>query len=563
MAKEKWETLQHNGVLFPKEYEYKRFDENIPPLAEEMLYHYAAKMDTDYVKNQTFNSNFWKALKPELPKSYQDKQFPKDFSTLTYSMYKYIQLKKEEKKIHNKNMTKEQKNKEKEEKEKIKAQYGWATLNGKKQPLGMYQIEPPGIFIARGSHPMLGEWKYRVKPEDVTINHSLHLNPPKGKWLIKENKKSMELATYPMRLSGGFILHKRILFSMVSDVKKSGDQKKFEKAIKLLKNWEKVQRHVDKHLNSKDEVTRQSAMVLYLIMNLSIRVGDEKGEEFADTVGASSLRREHLQLKDNNMIYLSFLGKDSVKYENTVQISDKAYKTLEELYKTKKDSDMLFPLVSSGHVNKFLKEVVNGISVKVFRTAYGSLLIAENLRVDIPSSATIAEKIAIFNNANKIVATKLNHQRNVGKNAENKDKKFKETIEKKEKDLSELRLKLSAQIELLNKQLHNIDSSLTKETQKQLKESIITKINKYKERLIKATQKVQEYKLKADFESGTKDIALGTSKASYSSPRVVVSWCKDNDVPIEKIYNKSLLTRFDWALDTDKDYYKKYPNVKD
>jgi hypothetical protein len=38
--KEKWTTLEHNGVLFPKAYEYVGFDKNLSSLAEEMLYHY-------------------------------------------------------------------------------------------------------------------------------------------------------------------------------------------------------------------------------------------------------------------------------------------------------------------------------------------------------------------------------------------------------------------------------------------------------------------------------------------------------------------------------------------
>ncbi len=561
--KEKWNTLKHNGVIFPKEYEYKNFDSNLSTLAEEMLYHYSTKMDTDYVKNEVFNKNFWAALKPELPISYQEKQFPKDFSTLIYNMYKYIQLKKEQTKIDKKKLTKAQKDSIQKEKDELKELYGWAEVDGTRQPLGMFQVEPPGIYMVRGKHPMLGAWKYRVTPEDVTLNHSLSMNPPAGPWKIIENKKSLELATYPIRTSCSKKLRKRILFAATSEIKQNADQKKFEKAIKLLKNWDKVEKHVNKYLDSKDEVKKQSAMVLYLIMNLGIRVGDEKGEDAADTVGASSLRKEHIAIMENNTIFLSFDGKDSVHYENTVQISDKAYKVLKLLIESKKNDGMLFPSVSSGTVNNFLKEVVNGISVKVFRTAYGSLLLAENLRVDISENATVAEKIMVFNNANKSVAIKLNHQRNVGKNAADKEKQSQEKIAIKENKLSELRLKLSKEIEDLNKQLRNIDNSLTKETQIQMKEAITGRINKKKDRLIREAQKLQEFKSKIDFTNGVKDIALGTSKSSYSSPRVIVSWCKDKGVPIEKVYTKTLIKKFEWAMDTDETYYKKYPNVKD
>ena len=32
-----------------------------------------------------------------------------------------------------------------------------------------------------------------------------------------------------------------------------------------------------------------------------------------------------------------------------------------------------------------------------------------------------------------------------------------------------------------------------------------------------------------------KSVALGTSKINYMDPRVTVSWCKRNEVPIDKV----------------------------
>lgn len=48
-----------------------------------------------------------------------------------------------------------------------------------------------------------------------------------------------------------------------------------------------------------------------------------------------------------------------------------------------------------------------------------------------------------------------------------------------------------------------------------------------------------------------KTVALGTSKINYLDPRITVAWCKRNEVPIEKVFNKSLLTKFLWAMDVD------------
>lgn len=48
-----------------------------------------------------------------------------------------------------------------------------------------------------------------------------------------------------------------------------------------------------------------------------------------------------------------------------------------------------------------------------------------------------------------------------------------------------------------------------------------------------------------------KEIALGTSKTNYNDPRISVAWCKFNDVPIEKVFAKTLRGKFIWAMATD------------
>jgi DNA topoisomerase-1 len=51
-----------------------------------------------------------------------------------------------------------------------------------------------------------------------------------------------------------------------------------------------------------------------------------------------------------------------------------------------------------------------------------------------------------------------------------------------------------------------------------------------------------------------KTVALGTSKINYLDPRITVAWCKRHEVPIEKIFNKSLLAKFGWAMDVDPEF---------
>jgi len=45
-----------------------------------------------------------------------------------------------------------------------------------------------------------------------------------------------------------------------------------------------------------------------------------------------------------------------------------------------------------------------------------------------------------------------------------------------------------------------------------------------------------------------KTVALGTSKINYMDPRITVAWCKNNEIPIEKIFPKTLRSKFIWAM---------------
>lgn len=59
---------------------------------------------------------------------------------------------------------------------------------------------------------------------------------------------------------------------------------------------------------------RQLGTATYLIDKLALRVGNEKSEEEADTVGCCSLRVEHIQILEDNQIGFDFLGKLILPY---------------------------------------------------------------------------------------------------------------------------------------------------------------------------------------------------------------------------------------------------------
>lgn len=60
----------------------------------------------------------------------------------------------------------------KEENARLQEEYGFCIMDGHKEKIGNFKIEPPGLFRGRGDHPKQGMLKKRVQPEDVIINCS-------------------------------------------------------------------------------------------------------------------------------------------------------------------------------------------------------------------------------------------------------------------------------------------------------------------------------------------------------------------------------------------------------
>ena len=73
-------------------------------------------------------------------------------------MWEYFEIKKEEKK----KLSKEEKLAIKKEKDELEAKYKTCLLDGRKENIGNFRIEPPGLFRGRGKHPKTG--KLKVSP---------------------------------------------------------------------------------------------------------------------------------------------------------------------------------------------------------------------------------------------------------------------------------------------------------------------------------------------------------------------------------------------------------------
>lgn len=48
-----------------------------------------------------------------------------------------------------------------------------------------------------------------------------------------------------------------------------------------------------------------------------------------------------------------------------------------------------------------------------------------------------------------------------------------------------------------------------------------------------------------------KAVSLGTSKINYIDPRIVCSWAKAQDVPINKVFSATIIKKFPWAMNAE------------
>lgn len=619
-SEQKWETLEHNGVLFPPPYEplplhvklyYDSKPVDLPLEAEEVAGFYGAMLETDHAKNPTFQKNFFEDFCKVLKDAGGCNVNITDFRKMDFSkMFAYFEQLKEEKKL----MSKDEKKRIKEEKEKFEEPYKTCLLNGRKEQVGNFRIEPPGLFRGRGAHPKTGKLKRRVFPEDVTLNLGEGTKvpePPEGhKWgEVRHDNTVTWLAMWKENISDSF---KYVRFAANSSIKGLSDFKKFETARKLKYHIDEIRSDYTKMLKDPLMQKRQMATAIYLIDIFALRAGGEKGEDEADTVGCCSLRYEHVTLKPPNIVIFDFLGKDSIRFYQEVEVDKQVFKNLRIFKKPpKQPGDGLFDRINPSLVNKQLQNYMKGLTAKVFRTYNASKTMQDQLDL-IRNEGTVAEKVVKFNAANRTVAILCNHQRTVSKGHSSSLQRINDRL--KEMEWQKVRLKkmiLELEPNLKKKDpryFEEIDD-MTKEDVGQIMHSHIEKNrenvkkrfqrenDKLKaegkdllteedlaERMLKVDELSKEYedeletgkpqikksttveKLKSQIESiqnritntafqlkdkeDNSEVSLGTSKLNYIDPRLTVIFSKKFDVPIEKLFTKTLREKFKWAIES-------------
>ncbi len=416
------------------------------------------------------------------------------------------------------NMTKEEKKKlaqeRKAKREELKRRYGFATVDGKEIDIANWTAEPSCLFIGRGDHPKRGFWKEGPRQEDIILNWPLDkagrpvLPVPEGTWkkIVWEPDK-MYIAKWEDKLCGKT---KYVWFSDSTFMKQEREKEKFEKAENLGGQIRSVEDHILKNLDSEDEKRRKVATVCWLIFNVNMRVGDEKDPGEADTVGAITLRAEHVRV-EGNVLHFDFFGKDAVRWTRDIEAPEAVIRNIKHF--TDSSKDYLFEGIDSRKVTRFFSEKVKGLTAKVFRTWRCTNTVKEHLKAcEIKKEDPDYTKKYCAKMANLEAAKVANHKRKIPAN-------FDERLAKKEAQFREL----GAILKLKTEQGKATDS-LCKRIKKSEFDLMLTK--------------------------ETREYNLGTSLKSYIDPMVYVKWASHVGFDIGKFYPKTLRNKFSWALAT-------------
>jgi DNA topoisomerase-1 len=281
-----------------------------------------------------------------------------------------------------------------------------------------------------------------------------------------------------------------------------------------------------------------------------MRVGDEKDPDEADTVGASTLRVEHIKFPEKNgkqLIEFNFLGKDSVPWQKTLQVNSQdtrgLYNNLKLFMNGKEHTSPIFDRITSSKVNIFLRSIdtknVPGLTAKVFRTYIATKTVKEELsdpKIRVDKNSSEIEKIYVMKMANLKAAITCNHKKGIDpKNPASRKalEKFEEALRNKEESIKRIRSDIAA---------------------KKWK----TEIQK-----TRLEDRLEKLEMHLKLQKETRDYNLGTSLRNYIDPRVMRAWLNYVQLDWRKIYTTTLQRKFKWVDDYSNNKLKEFYPIRE
>jgi len=568
------EQLIHNGILVPPDPPYYKLTltirgerRELEPRQEEMAIAWARKIGTEYVQDSGFCKNFMRDFSKELgvkpPLSVGEVDFHPALEIVQAERLAKEQLTPEERKA----LAAQRK----AAREQLKEQYGHATVNGERVELGNYIAEPSSIFMGRGKHPLRGKWKQGARQSDITLNLGPDAPRPEGDWAeIIWQPESLWVARWEDKLTGKL---KYVWLSDTAPVKQEREAHKFDKAEALEQNIQDIRAHIERDLADPDPKRRMVATACYLIDKLCLRVGDEKDPDEADTVGATTLRPEHITLHEDGAAEFKFLGKDSVLWHKKIQPSNVVLNNLRELIQNahpsgsaNNDKPQIFPTIDSGHVNAYLNEILPGLTAKVFRTHHATQAVNQSL-VESGVEAGDAEyqKWGAVTMANLEAAILCNHYKKAPdasrwQERRKKASERKDQVEERLATYREAARQAGEALAALKRDARERKAAAEKPEQKtRIAASYAKKIERAEKKLQATQERLGRIKDALGKLETQDNVAakgrtwnLGTSLKSYIDPRVYYRWGLQVDYDVLGIYYpKTLQRKFAWVKEQE------------
>lgn len=604
-----WRSLEHAGVSFPPPYvphglplHYDGQEVSLTPAQEEIATWYAEMpLDGPQLGDATwapkFQENFFGDFRNALGKGHAIKRFDKcDWTGLRNFVTS--------RRLAKRSATDAEKAATKAEKMRTQATYGIALVDGHLEKVGNFTIELPGLFRGRGKHPKTGKVKTRVMPEQITLNFGEDAPAPicpipGHAWGVVQHDASVTwLANWRENIMDS---NKYVMLAAMSSLKGKSDRDKYGKAIKLMSYIGRIRADYRRNMTSSSVADRQLATAMWFIDILALRVGGEKGEDEADTVGCTSLRVEHFTFDEDSSVKaadLEFLGKDSMRFKQNInfeqygEVGGQVFQNIKRFCRGKKPSVDVFDTLNPSIVNSHLQSIMPGLTAKVFRTYNASVTLQNELpTVEAMRGLTPQEMIVAYNDANRKVAILCNHQKTVsnaqqegldklaGKLAKLKQQRKELTAMKKlvrAGNAGKVRLasdvalvqkaeKAKARAEKLRNQAKTTEQRIEatkamdhfKELRKEAADAKYEQAHLFKRvpdetaienRVRLWGEKIRKMEVQLRNKNDNKEVALGTSKINYMDPRISVAWCKRVELPIERVFARALRDKFNWAM---------------
>jgi len=570
--------LVHNGVVVPVTpvpdnliLAVRGQARRLTPAQAEMAMAWARKQGTPYVEDPVFVRNFLgdfsAALGIEPPLRPDEVDFTPAIRIVEAERAARERLTKEARKA----LAAERK----AQREELRARYGHAIVDGQETELGTYLVEPSSIFMGRGTHPLRGRWKPGPTQRDITLNLSPDAPKLAGDWAdIVWQPDSMWIARWQDKLSGKT---KYIWLADTASIKQSKEEAKFDKAQKLDLNLEAVRRHIEAGLKGCNAQQRMVATACYLIDCLCLRVGDEKDPDEADTVGATTLRPEHVELHEDETVEFRFLGKDSVLWHRRVDLPEAVRLNLAELVRNARpsrngqrsaagDKPQLFPDVSSRDVNAFLGKALKGLTAKVFRTHHATEAVYESLEHSgVQARHPVYKKREAVTEANLAAAKLCNHYKQAPANwearrakAEQRACRIDARVDAARADVKALDEALATAREQAHAKAEAAATPKAREKAEAAGKKRVAQAQKRRDmaqaRLVRAREALARFKSQAGMAARTRTWNLGTSLKSYIDPRVYYHWGQKVEYDVlAEYYPTTLQRKFAWVRARESD----------